>query len=115
MQTRGLLDGRVAIVTGGGGEIGGAIARRFAAEGAAVRVTDLNAETAEAVAAEVRAARGRAEALAVDVTKPRDCEQASAKAVEAFGKLTTLINAAGATAPDGTVETLSLEDWDLTL
>ena len=109
------LAGHVAVVTGGGGEIGGAIARRFAAEGAAVLVTDLQLAAAEIVAAEIGAAGGRAQALAVDVTQPDDCRLASATAVTAFGRLTTLVNAAGAMAPDGTVETLSFEDWDLTL
>lgn len=115
MRTERLLAGRVAIVTGGGGEIGGAIARRFAAEGAAVLVTDLKAAAAEKVAAGIDSAKGKAHALAVDVRNPNDCRLAAETAVDVFGKLTTLVNAAGAMAPDGTVETLSLEDWELTL
>lgn len=110
-----LLSDRVAIVTGGGGEIGGAIARRFAAEGAAVVVTDIELAKAEGVAGEIAAKGGRAAAIAVDVRSPADCERASATATERFGKLTTLVNAAGAMAPDGTVETLSLEAWELTI
>lgn len=115
MKPQLLLSGRVAIVTGGGGEIGGAIARRFAADGASVLVTDLKLDAAEKVAAEIRAAHGKAQAFAVDVTKPDDCRLASETAVNTFGRLTTLVNAAGATAPDGTVETLRFEDWELTL
>ncbi len=115
MTSRALLAGRVAIVTGGGGEIGGAIARRFAVEGAAVVVTDVAADRAEAVAAEIAGGGGKAKAVGVDVRNPADCERAARTAVETFGKLTTLANAAGALAPDGTVETLPLEAWEWTI
>lgn len=110
-----LLTGRVALVTGGGGEIGGAIARRFAAEGAAIVVTDVALAKAEATVADIVSAGGRAHAVAVDVRAAADCERAARAAVETFGKLTTLVNAAGAAAPDGTCETLSLDDWNLTI
>ena len=109
------LSGRVAIVTGGGGEIGGAIARRFADEGAAVVVTDIDLAKAEAVSIDIIETGGKAHPLAVDVRKAPDCERAARTALENFGKLTTLVNAAGAAAPDGTVETLSLEAWELTI
>ena len=115
MAASGCLKGMVAVVTGGGGGIGGAIARRYAAEGAAVLVTDVDLAAAEAVAAGVRATGKQAEALLVDVTKPEDCRLASETAARTFGKLTTLVNAAGVLAADGTVETLSLEAWELTL
>ena len=109
------LSGRVAIVTGGGGEIGGAIARRFAAEGASVLVADVELAKAETVAGDIAAHGGAAAALAVDVRRPADCGQAAATAAARFGRLTTLVNAAGAAAPDGTVETLGLDAWDLTI
>lgn len=115
MSAGSLLAGRVAIVTGGGGEIGGAIARRYAAEGASIIVTDVDLSKAEVVAGEIAAKGGKAKALAVDVRNPVDCERATAAALAAFGKLTTLVNAAGAAAPDGTVETLPLEAWELTM
>jgi NAD(P)-dependent dehydrogenase (short-subunit alcohol dehydrogenase family) len=111
MQKDDLLAGRVALVTGGGGEIGGAIARLFAAEGAALVVGDIRLPAAEAVAADIVGSGGRAVALALDVARADDAERAVRQAVETFGKLTTLVNVAAAVTPDGTVETLTLEDW----
>lgn len=108
------LAGRVAIVTGAGGEIGGAIARRFAAEGAAVVVTDVLVDRAQATVDVILAAGGMAKALKVDVSQPGDCEAAAKVAADTFGKITTLANSAGVITSDGTVETMSLEDWELT-
>jgi NAD(P)-dependent dehydrogenase (short-subunit alcohol dehydrogenase family) len=107
-----LLAGRVALITGGGGEIGGAIARRFASAGAAVAVADLREDAANQVAQAIAAAGGRAIAIRADVAAAKDAEQSVARAVAAFGKLTTLVNVAATVTPDGTVETLTLEDWN---
>jgi NAD(P)-dependent dehydrogenase (short-subunit alcohol dehydrogenase family) len=107
-----LLTGRVALVTGGGGEIGGAIARRFAHAGASVVVADLRRDKAEAVAAEIAQTGGRAAALEIDVAREPDAQRAVQEAVRRFGTLTTLVNVAAAVTPDGTVETLSLQDWN---
>jgi len=110
-----LLAGRVALVTGGGGEIGGAIARRFATEGAAVLVADLRLAAAEAVMSEIVAFGGRAQAVETDVSRPDHAERAVRTAVQEFGKLTTLVNVAATVTPDGTVETLTLDEWNKTL
>lgn len=112
MPTGSRLSGRVALVAGGGGEIGGAIARLFAAEGAAVAVADIDPRKAETVAGAIADQGGRARALAVDVASESSAKQAIAGAVDAFGKLTTLVNVAAAVTADGTVETLSLEEWN---
>ena len=108
----GELAGRVALIAGGGGEIGGAIARRFAEAGAAIAVADVNRESADAVAGEITAAGGQAVAVRTNVAVEQDVERAVRHAVDAFGKLTTLVNAAATVTPDGTVETLALADWN---
>lgn len=112
MSMAGRMSGQVALITGGGGEIGTAIAMRFAAEGAQVTIGDLDPAKAEVTAQKVRDAGGQASAIGVDVSKPESCEKAVAAAVDAFGKLTTLVNVAATVTPDGTVETLSLEQWN---
>lgn len=115
MSSSDQLGGRVAIVTGGGGGIAGAIGRRFAAAGAAVLVTDVNLDAATTVANSIVKAGGQAKPLKVDVGQPEDCERATAEAVAAFGKVTTLVNAAATITPDGTVDKLPLEAWYNTL
>jgi len=109
------LQGRVALITGGGGEIGGAIAKRFAAAGAAVAVADVRRDAADEVAQSIKAAGGRALAVTADVSIAKDAQHSVAQAVAAFSKLTTLVNVAANVTPDGTVETLTLEDWNDTL
>ncbi len=111
-MSKGALEGRVALVTGGGGEIGGAIARRFGAEGARVVVADIRGDAAQRVADEVP---GRAVAVASDVSDPAAARRAVQCALDHFGKLTTLVHtAAVAVTPTGTVETLTLEEWTTT-
>lgn len=111
----GQMQNRVAVITGGGGEIGGAIARRLASEGAAVMVTDISLDKARTVADEIVKAGGRAAAMAVDVGDASQCEAAARETVATFGALTTLVNAAVAVTPDGNVENLSLESWETAL
>ncbi len=106
------LDGHVALITGGGGEIGSAIAMRMALEGASIVLGDLSGEKAEATRDRAIAAGGRAAAVHLDVASPESCEASVASAVAAFGKLTTLVNVAATSTPDGTVETLSLAQWN---
>src|SRR4051794_4856547 len=89
-----LLAGRVALITGGGGEIGGAIATRFAEAGAAIVVADVRRDAAEQVAAAIAKAGGDAVAVRTNVAIAEDAERSVRHAVEAFGKLTTLVNAA---------------------
>ena len=108
----GELAGKVALVTGGGGAIGGAIARLFAAEGAATLVLDIDHEKAGAVAAEIQKAGAAAEPFAGDVADETIAARAVDRAVEAFGGLHILVNVAAAVTPDAPVESLSLADWN---
>ena len=101
MATEGKLGGRTALVTGGGGAIGGAIARLYAVEGAKLLVADANAAAAEAVAAEI-----------ADVSDPGQGKAAVDAAVEAYGALHILVNVAAAMTPDAPVEALPLEEWE---
>ncbi len=85
----------VALVTGGGGSIGRAICTRLARDGAAVGVLDLAAEAAEGTTEAVRAEGGRAEPVAVDITRYDDVAAAVARCEKAFGPTTVLVNNAG--------------------
>jgi NAD(P)-dependent dehydrogenase (short-subunit alcohol dehydrogenase family) len=112
MATAGRLARRVALITGGGGEIGSAISRRFAAEGAEVAIADIDPAKSEAVARAIADSGGRAQALAVDVANEASAKDAVARTIAAFGRLTTLVNVAATVTPDGTVETLALDEWN---
>jgi NAD(P)-dependent dehydrogenase (short-subunit alcohol dehydrogenase family) len=90
------LDGKVALVTGGGGGMGGAQARLFAREGAAVAVADLFLDKAETVASEIRGAGGRALAVALDVQRADQWAAAVEATERAFGPVSLLCNNAGA-------------------
>ena len=91
------LEGKVAIVTGGGAGIGAATARIFCAEGAKVLLVDRDAEalqrSAEAIRTQVAGAQ--VEAATADIANLDQCTAAVRRAVEAFGKVDTLVNNAG--------------------
>ena len=94
------LTGRSALVTGAGSGIGASVAEAYAKAGAAVLVTDVNGETAEKVAAEIRAAGGTAEPFALDVRDSAQAEEAARRAADlGGGRLNILVNNAGAIAP----------------
>src|SRR3954462_7411039 len=107
-----VLGGRVALITAGGGEIGGALAQRFAAAVAAVLIADIRRDQAETMAASIVHKGGQAAAVRANVAVAEDAEKSVRHAVERFGKLTTLVNVAANVTPDGTVETLTLDDWN---
>jgi NAD(P)-dependent dehydrogenase (short-subunit alcohol dehydrogenase family) len=105
------LHGRVVLVTGGGGGLGAALCRMLGDAGMVVIAGDVRLDAAEAVAAEVRAAGGKAVGTRVDVADERSADEAIREAVAQFGALDVLVNNAGTdlTAP---FETLSTADWD---
>lgn len=89
------LEGQVAVVTGGTGVLGGAMAHGLARAGAKVGILGRRKEQAEAVAAEVRAAGGEAIALPADVLDKQQLEDASKAVLEQWGRLDILVNGAG--------------------
>ncbi len=106
------LRARTAIVTGAGSGIGRAIAGRFARAGAGVLCVDIDADLAEKTAAGIRADGGAAQAQTCDVSRTGDCEEAARAAVEAFGGLHVLVNAAAAYDRAGTILELDAEEWE---
>jgi rhamnulose-1-phosphate aldolase/alcohol dehydrogenase len=108
------LAGRVALVTGSGGGIGKAIARRFAEEGACVLLNDLNAERVAEAKAEFEKSFGRdaVAAARLDVTDAASIDDAVAEAVLAFGGVDIVVNNAGLSISKP-FEAHSEADWDL--
>ena len=91
----GRVEGKVALVAGAAGGIGGAGAEGLAHEGAAVICADIDAAAAEAVTARIRAAGGRAIATALDVRDRVAVDAAVSTAVREFGRLDVLLDCAG--------------------
>jgi NAD(P)-dependent dehydrogenase (short-subunit alcohol dehydrogenase family) len=97
--------GRVAIVTGAGGDIGLAIARRLAGAGASLALLDLHAVSAN----------GEALSIACDIADPVAVEATVEKVIARFGRIDILANNAAAETPLGTVCDIPLESWKRTL
>ncbi len=108
------LQGKAAIVTGGGSGIGEATAVLFGREGARVVVADIRGGTAEGTAGIIRKAGGAACAVPADVTKANDVERMVQTAVQEYGRLDILVNNAGISAR-GDALALSEDDWDLVM
>jgi NAD(P)-dependent dehydrogenase (short-subunit alcohol dehydrogenase family) len=108
------LQGKVAVVTGGGQGIGRGIALCMAKEGADIAIADVQVEKAAGVAAEVRALGRNAIAVKTDVTKPADIEACFAQVTQELRQIDILVNNAGTACPPGNPFTNSVEeDWDL--
>lgn len=112
-----VLDGKRALVIGGGGGgIGRAITRGFAAAGAAIAVADVDRERAEVAAAEVAATGTKASSLTGDVRSGEDLERLVVRAVQDLGGLDVLVTVVGgqvAFVPSAPLHEATDEDWDL--
>lgn len=108
------LLGKVALVTGGGQGIGRAVVLTLARNGADVAISDINAETAETTAKEIRGIGRRALVIEADVSQFEDGERMIRETVETLGRIDILINNAGITR-DKLMLRMSEEDWDMVL
>jgi 2-hydroxycyclohexanecarboxyl-CoA dehydrogenase len=89
------LQAKTIMVTGGGGGIGGATCRRFAAAGAKVAVLDRNLDAAKVTADSITASGGTALAVSCDITRREDVDQAVAEVIASLGAIDVLVNNAG--------------------
>jgi NAD(P)-dependent dehydrogenase (short-subunit alcohol dehydrogenase family) len=101
----------VALITGGGGGIGGAVAHRMAAAGIAVVIADYDGGAAEKVKSAIASAGGKADALAIDVTVAREVKAVVTDVVRRFGRIDILANIAGGSAYTKRIEEFTWVQW----
>src|SRR3989304_2166518 len=108
------LEGRVAIVAGGGGGIGSSLAEALAGAGAKVAVAGRTRESCEATLERVRAAGSEGLAITADMTSEADCERMVQETLEQFGRIDILVNAVGGGAGKAlhAAERYPRSDWD---
>lgn len=104
------LNGKTALITGAASGLGKEIALQYARAGANVGVADINPEAAETAAAEIRAAGGRALAVAMDVTDPDAVGTGTDRLAGEFGRLDILVSNAGVQII-GALDKLAFADW----
>jgi len=108
------LDGRVALIAGGGGAIGGAIAEAFAGAGAKVVVAGRKQETLDATVGRIQAAGSEGVAVVADATVEADADRMVTAAKDQFGRLDIVVNAVGGGAGDALhpAEEYPRDRWD---
>jgi 3-hydroxybutyrate dehydrogenase len=104
------LEGKVALITGAASGLGKAIAELYAKNGAAVAIADINQQAADATAAEINAADGKAIGIAMDVTDEAAVNAGTDKVVAAFGHLDILISNAGVQIINP-IDQFAFADW----
>lgn len=102
---------QIALITGGGGGIGGAVAQRMAAAGITAIVADHDVGAAERVKGEIAAAGGKADAVALDVTVARQVKAAVAEVAKKYGRIDILANIAGGSAYTKRIEEFTWAQW----
>ena len=102
---------RVALITGGGGGIGGAVAYRMAAAGMTVVVADYDHAAAEAVKEEIVSVGGKGDALSVDVTQPREVKALVTDIASRYGRIDVLANIAGGSIYTKRIEEFTWAEW----
>jgi 2-hydroxycyclohexanecarboxyl-CoA dehydrogenase len=108
------LKGKVAIITGAGSPIGfgRAIALTLAKEGCSIVASDINLDTAQQAAEQIKTSGGEAIAIKVDISNSAEVNNMVNKTLDTFGKIDILVNNAGASVPLGPFVKQNEEDWD---
>ena len=112
------VEGKVAVVTGAGGVLGGSMANSLSKAGAKIVVLDIRQENLDQKVAEIRSAGGEAIGFICNVLQMENLHETAAKIVEKWGRIDILINCAGGNVPGATLSPdqnifdMKIEDWE---
>ncbi|KHE72777.1 SDR family NAD(P)-dependent oxidoreductase [Halobacillus sp. BBL2006] len=109
------LEGKVALVTGGGSGMGKASAIKLAKEGAAIALADINGENAQETKKEIEAFGGEALIIETDVSKEKEIKECYQQLFDRFGRLDAIFANAGINGKITSIEAMTVEDWDQTI